>query len=182
MKKTVMWVGLMALVGGCSSEAPTSQTGANVAPVAPGTPAAQVPGSTAPAAPPAPPPTSARQAAPVAPGAAPTAGGIPQAQWAALFTPNYLDMSCRPQFFFRQCFTNVSDAECRQQMTQFVGACFADPSTAVPPVVSQGESSQVGFRVGACAGQRYELSYIQQGRRIHNPRCDNPQNWMTPPR
>lgn len=115
----------------------------------------------------------------------PPAGAGPalaQAQWVGAFTPQFLRLSCHPEFFFRQCFQNVDDTECRGRMTQLVAQCVADPSIGLPPVIQgMAQSQQAGYRVGSCAGERYERSFIAEGRRISNPRCDDANNWTEPP-
>ena len=171
-------IGLLFFTLACSGEEPQAAP--------PSVPATHEPSAT-PEAAPAPDEelplgvTPDEPAPPRRPAARPSGGSIQQTEWVTLFVPQYLRISCHPRFFFRQCFRDVAESECKDSMTRHIASCVSG-GVNIPDVIgSAEESAALGTRVGACAGSRYETAFTEAGRRIDSALCNDPSNWQAPP-
>ena len=129
-----------------------------------------------PTTPPPPPALPAPPSAPIAPG--PPGSGVPRAQFLASWTTIVVHELCQPQQYFRQCFTNVDEAQCTTLITSSANNCITQSMPTIPDPIPAGSGETLGQTLGACTGTAYEQAMVMQGRRIDSAICNDATHWM----
>ncbi len=91
--------------------------------------------------------------------------------------PTVIDAACGPKdTFFRACFT-VDEAGCRSELHHELVQCVDELRPSMPETLDKPASEAFGGKVGECAGTAYELTLKKLGKRLSNPKCDDPKQW-----
>ena len=138
------------------------------------------PGSAPPIAPvPVAPQPFAPQLAPPPPGTLGAGGpGVPRAQFLASWTTIVVNQLCLPTQYFRQCFTNVDEAQCTSLMNTAANNCISQNMSIIPDPIPTGSGESIGRTLGECTGTAYEQAMVMQHRRIDSALCNDATHWM----
>ena len=150
--------------------------------------APETPAATVAPLPPPPPPASASTSTTTTPPPEPTADTQPvesqstmivdRDTWVNAFETALPVALCKSGSYFTSCFS-VTQVECEQMAASATRVCLGKVRKQLPAKFHQPDEGRAwGSKIGSCAGTAYETAI--PNKKIHNPKCDDPNAWSGP--